>query len=545
MANESDKPTLRAVGYCRTSGEGQRDNTSIDTQKKDIGLFCEREGYMLTRFYVDECKTGKQIAGRDEFQQMLKDAANDHFEVVVAWDISRFARDGLDIMNNADALKRLYGVVTVDAKNQFDNRQHGKVFTNYVWAGLAEQERLTILERTMKGRIRNAEKGLPWCGTRPPGRTFVWKNRDRKSRQGKWVITEQGRRLQEIFRRYVAGESLRDLEKEYHIKPQEVTRIVRENCVSGTYEATFNAPDIGIENYKVQVPGIPELISSELGRRVRDRMEHRRCWNRESIERHHLTGFVCCSDCGRPLVGHTDKGYMYYRHKKGPACSFSSIHHDTLERQVLDYLYGFIHDEPTYVKAVQAALPNDDDRSALEKDVRETEKRVARNGKRIDNLANAIANGVKLSSVVGKLRSLEQEKETLSIRLKELQETLVTMPTRQQAEQDAMWTRFWIMQELRQRDWTKLPFREVRNFLRFLFGDNPRKSGYGIFLSRKDGYWHIEFKGCVEFDHALVNGRASSELFQLQADVENEALRREFQQLLEARHIIEPGRCYA
>ena len=42
MSKESPngKP-LRAVGYCRTSGEGQRDNTSIPRQRDAILAFCK------------------------------------------------------------------------------------------------------------------------------------------------------------------------------------------------------------------------------------------------------------------------------------------------------------------------------------------------------------------------------------------------------------------------------------------------------------------------------------------------------------------------
>jgi DNA invertase Pin-like site-specific DNA recombinase len=61
----------RAGGYCRTSSEGQRENTSIPNQQHDITRFVKAQGWKLTRFYVDECKSGAKLAGRDEFQQMM------------------------------------------------------------------------------------------------------------------------------------------------------------------------------------------------------------------------------------------------------------------------------------------------------------------------------------------------------------------------------------------------------------------------------------------------------------------------------------------
>ena len=61
MKQSSDKK--RAVGYCRTSGEGQRDNTSIPTQKNAIEEYCRRTGWRFIAHYVDESKSGAKIAG--------------------------------------------------------------------------------------------------------------------------------------------------------------------------------------------------------------------------------------------------------------------------------------------------------------------------------------------------------------------------------------------------------------------------------------------------------------------------------------------------
>src|SRR6266540_2162204 len=66
---------LRAVGYCRTSGEGQRDNTSIPRQQQTIEEFVSRSGWKFLTHYVDECKSGAKEEGREAFQQMIRDAA--------------------------------------------------------------------------------------------------------------------------------------------------------------------------------------------------------------------------------------------------------------------------------------------------------------------------------------------------------------------------------------------------------------------------------------------------------------------------------------
>ena len=485
------------------------------------------------RHYVDESKSGKKVAGRDQFQKMLRDAALGQFDVIVVWDITRFARDGFDIISNARALKINFGIAVKDTCHKFDTERESNL-ENYLHAGIADDERLRIMKRTMVGRIANAEKGLPWCGTRPPGRTFEWKDGTKKSKAGEWVITDYGKRLQKMLKRYAEGERLRDLQKEYNIQPAELTRVMRESGLSGEYVVTFNAPEIGIVDKRVTVPGMLELISPALEKKVRSRLAARRCYNHESVDKYRLTGFVCCADCGRGLVGHTDKGYEYYRHKKQDGCSFSSIHHDVLERNVLAYLYGFVHDEPTYREVIKASLPSEDDRKEVEANIAATRKKRAGVDKKIERLVDAIADGIETNtkSVGGRLKALEAEQGRLDEQLEELEQTLATMPSRKQVESEALMARIQILESLKKRDWTKLPFREIRRFLHFLFGANPRSEGYGIFLSRDLGKWVIEFRGRVEFDHDVLNERVVSKAFQKMADVLNEGLVREYRERL-------------
>jgi DNA invertase Pin-like site-specific DNA recombinase len=130
------------------------------------------EGWHLVRHYVDESRSGAKVDGRDAFKRMLADAARGEFDIIVFYDATRFGRDGLDILNTAKSLKQLYGIHTVDAKRQFDSRDRRKVLTNFIHAGVAEDERIRILERVLGGRVKCAQSGLPWAGFAPVGRAF-------------------------------------------------------------------------------------------------------------------------------------------------------------------------------------------------------------------------------------------------------------------------------------------------------------------------------------------------------------------------------------
>jgi site-specific DNA recombinase len=117
---------------------------------------------------VDESKSGSKVEGRDQFQRLMRDAAKGEFDIVV-YDTTRFGRNGADIINSARTLAREFGVHVVDTKGRFDTRERGRVLTNYVEAGVAEDERLRIMERMLGARVAKAKAGLKWSGSARSG----------------------------------------------------------------------------------------------------------------------------------------------------------------------------------------------------------------------------------------------------------------------------------------------------------------------------------------------------------------------------------------
>ena len=483
------------VGYERTSSEGH--DTSIDSQKETIEKFIERNGWEFIRHYTDEALSGAKVEGRDDFQRMIKDAAKGQFDFIVVYDIDRFARDGSDIISNAKFLKDQFGVHVIDTKG-FDTRKPRNVLMNFVKAGVAEDERLKILERTTNGRIETAKQSKPWTGKMPAGRGF-----DKET--GKWFVTGEGEKLKKILTEYANGKPLKSLTDH----PATITRIVRESQLSGTYYAKFNSPEIGI-NESIPVPQIPEVITPELERRVKDRMAHNKIWNKNNKKKYHLSGFASCWHCGKPLRPQTMKGVVYYRHyaKDKSGCPYRGIPGDVLEKHALDYLYSFFLDRPAYDKAIKEALPDEDDRKALQKDIKQVDKQLARTAGQLSNLAKALADGADFKELLDKQDELKNEGQALESRRDELIETLGSMPDYKCIEREATALRILLIDRHRNKDWRTIPFNDVQKFLHFLFSDNPRRTGYGISVGKIKGNWQIKFKGCVDFFHKVIDGRA-------------------------------------
>ncbi|MBU4400724.1 MAG: recombinase family protein, partial [Planctomycetes bacterium] len=527
MAKSNCNGKTKAVGYCRTSGEGQRDNTSIPRQREEIERFCALAGWSLTDHYIDEAKSGSKIAGRDGFQRMMRDAANGRFQAVVVLDVTRFARDGFDIISSARTLRRDFGVDVVDTKGQFDTRDHRKTLTNFIHAGVSEDERLRIMDRMIGGRIARARKGLPWSSSRPVGREF-------DAERGCWQVTEKGHAIADMLQRYVQGESLRVLCREHNIPdPSRVSAWVHNGQLAGTYHATFHSPEIGVD-LRVPVPGVPEVVLPALLEKVKARLNHNRTFNRhDATNSYPLSGFVHCTECGRALTGQARDTTRYYRHPKTD-CAVKHVRADGIEPAAFDYLFGNFLDEPAFDMAVRAAMPPAGERKRLEREQAEAEKGLRRNQREIDRLVDAVAKGADVGLLLGKQDSLKSEREALARRSEELQTTIATLPDPTQAARATALTRIFLVEQLKGRDWRKLPLEDVRRFLFSLFGETTVGSGTGIFVGR-DGKGRLTatFRGRVEFPHTIADGRAVSEAMVKEADRLNTRITEEFRRAVD------------
>lgn len=58
----------RAVIYARYSSDHQREE-SIDAQVRACREYCQRKGYLVTKIYADEAKSGKSIAKREQYKK--------------------------------------------------------------------------------------------------------------------------------------------------------------------------------------------------------------------------------------------------------------------------------------------------------------------------------------------------------------------------------------------------------------------------------------------------------------------------------------------
>ena len=83
--------------YCRLSKDDGTDNesASIATQKSILTEYVKKQGWHLTKTYVDDGYSGTNFQ-RPNFQNMIKDIENGLINCVITKDLSRLGRNYLD-----------------------------------------------------------------------------------------------------------------------------------------------------------------------------------------------------------------------------------------------------------------------------------------------------------------------------------------------------------------------------------------------------------------------------------------------------------------
>lgn len=98
----------RVVFYARVSKDTEEQLHSFEAQKKYFEEFISRNKDMVfIRGYADEGISGVNVKKRKQFQQMIEDAKNSEFDLILTKEVTRFARNTVDTLVNTRLLLKL------------------------------------------------------------------------------------------------------------------------------------------------------------------------------------------------------------------------------------------------------------------------------------------------------------------------------------------------------------------------------------------------------------------------------------------------------
>ncbi len=185
---------MKVAAYCRVSTDKNEQLSSLKNQQEFFRQFAEKNGHILVKIYSDEGISGKHTKNRTGFLQMMSDAENHLFDMVVVKDISRFARNTLDFLTAIRKLKTL-GIETVFLSiNQ--TVLCGSEFMLTLFSAIAQEESANLSSRVKFGKKQNALKGkVP---------NFVY-GYDRIDNFTLKINDEQAKIVKKIFSMYLKG----------------------------------------------------------------------------------------------------------------------------------------------------------------------------------------------------------------------------------------------------------------------------------------------------------------------------------------------------
>ena len=142
--------------YCRVS-TSNKDQTT-ENQLRELTAYCDRAGYEVVKIYEDEVLGAKTREKRPAYNQLCKDEFLKKFDLVIAWDVSRFGRSLKEFVTFlADMDDKGIGVVAV--KNGLDTSSStGKMMMKMIGV-MEEWNREMLVERTKSGLARTRANG--------------------------------------------------------------------------------------------------------------------------------------------------------------------------------------------------------------------------------------------------------------------------------------------------------------------------------------------------------------------------------------------------
>ena len=169
----------RAVGYVRRSTD--RQEQSIEDQKKALETYAIENNLSLAKFYVDDAISGTSTLGRRAFRQMIKDAESptSKFGLIIVYDVKRFGRIDNDEAGYYRHRLRIHGVEVRYVSENFTGDSTDDLLRP-VKQWQARQESKDLSKVTIRGLLSKSETGS-WMGGVPPyGYDLRYENADGK-----------------------------------------------------------------------------------------------------------------------------------------------------------------------------------------------------------------------------------------------------------------------------------------------------------------------------------------------------------------------------
>ena len=376
---EDENARKRLALYTRVSTiEQSEEGYSIDEQERLLRSWAEKNNYEVYKCYSDRGISGKDIKNRPALKELLKDAEEKKFDMVISWKINRISRKLADVLKIVDILE----------KNDITFKSYSEPFETDTPAGkmqfqmmalIGEFERGTIAQNVKMGMCAKAKAG-EWCGGRVLGYDLipVENQEGAKRRKTKLTINEiEARSVRLIFNEYSNGKGYKAITNQLN-KLGYKTKKGNDFSVGSIREILTNPVYIGKVRYNVRqnwsekrrrninanpiiTDGVHEPIIDEvLWDKVQAIMESKKGKPSRIYDGEYpLTGILRCPKCGAGMVisrttnklaDGTKKRIAYYccgawKNKGTSVCNSNTIRVDKANEYVFNKISELLSNE--------------------------------------------------------------------------------------------------------------------------------------------------------------------------------------------------------
>ena len=318
----------RAAIYLRVSSQKQvetdldPEGLSLPSQRKRCEAEARKLGAEVVREYVEPGISGGSVLKRKAFKQLLADIEqNRDVDVVIIWNVARWARDEIDQWSAFGILQR-HGVEVASASEPIDSSPTGMLVFGIMGAIAAHERRRLAIEVT-RGLTQKAEVGgTP--GLAPLGYLNVTTEVDGRQIRDVELDSVRAPLVQDAFRLYASGNySLAELATILEMRGlrSRATKRTPEQAIglNRLAEILRNPYYIGLVRYagKTYRGRHKPLVDEGAFQLVQDLLDSKRQSGERSWRHHHyLRGSLFCRECRSRLMFVQAKGnggtYEYF-----------------------------------------------------------------------------------------------------------------------------------------------------------------------------------------------------------------------------------------
>lgn len=426
----------RVVFYARVSTDHNEQLHSLSEQRKYFMKYInQKREYQFVGEYVDEGITGTFMKNRISFNRMIHDAMRHKFDLILVKDISRFARNTLDTIEQTRKLKR-NGIDVIFINDQIDTSRNDGELNLTLLASAAQDESRKISNRvnwTMQHELKNGVMYL----TSIYGYDVV----DRQL----YINEKEAKIVRMIYDLYLSGlgiKSISDKLYEMNIQPPKggkrwnnktISRILTNEKYMGTLVSGKTHVSNYLTHEREKIPKEKQyvfhnhheaIIAKDIFDKVQEEKLKRNKGRVYEKQKLLLSGKIQCFYCGNSYILESANKKHYYcldYHLNRECQNSHSVHIEILKKMLYVILQDICFNKEKVENMIIRSIKKNHAIIQLNQEKNKLEKQInLLNKKKEEHLEKLLNDEISVDKYQNLLKNIENEITNHQIRLQDI-----------------------------------------------------------------------------------------------------------------------------